>query len=301
MNFILIGDLHFSLTSSSSRLDNITLEFEERFEKLKEIIKEHKVEAVICTGDIFNTPYQSAKTIFELSELIQSLEVPFITIIGNHDEIGYRLEGWHTSTSLGLLSAITSNLKVPEGPIWLSGVHITGSHYVPGIDEKNEEGVYIHYIPQVHNGFHLHIVHGYMVDGTLPFHTVKTTEIANTPADFILAGHYHQPVYNTIGEKTFYNPGSFANLTHDDKDRVCEVGLLTVRGDQHTLKRIAVPYGKAEWVIKTTSNFKATTSTLEQVEVKKTDSIALISEVAKTKEIQKLTVERYWEAGNEQE
>lgn len=54
-------------------------------------------------------------------------------------------------------------------------------------------------------------------------------------------------------------------------------------------------------MIKTTSNFKATTSTLEQVEVKKTDSIALISEVAKTKEIQKLTVERYWEAGNEQE
>ena len=76
MNFILVGDLHFSLNSSNSRLDDITLEFKHRFEKLKEIIQEHKVEAVICTGDIFNTPYQSAKTIFELSELIQSLGVP---------------------------------------------------------------------------------------------------------------------------------------------------------------------------------------------------------------------------------
>ena len=203
--------------------------------------------------------------------------------------------GWDTSTSLGLLNAITSNLKVPEGPIWLSGVHITGSHYVPGIDEANEEGVYTHYIPQVHNGFHLHIVHGYMVDGTLPFHTVKTEEIADTPADFTLAGHYHQPVYNMIEGKTFYNPGSFSNLTYDDKDRICEVGLLTVRGDKYTLERLAVPYGKSKWVKRDKIVFKSVTNALETVDIVNVNSVDLINRVAKSEELKEATTQRYWE------
>ena len=112
MKLLLLGDLHFSLKSSSSRVDSIVEEFLYRFKDLRDKIAENGIMAVICTGDIFNTPYQSPETIFKLSKEIESLGVPFITAIGNHDEIGYRLENWQTQTSLGILKKITKNLHI---------------------------------------------------------------------------------------------------------------------------------------------------------------------------------------------
>ena len=84
MKLLLLGDLHFSLKSSSSRVDNIVEEFLYRFKDLQDKIAKNGIMAVICTGDIFNTPYQSPETIIMLSKEIESLGIPFITAIGTH-------------------------------------------------------------------------------------------------------------------------------------------------------------------------------------------------------------------------
>ena len=93
----------------------------------------------------------------------------------------------------------------------------------------------------------------------------------------------------------FYNPGSFANLTYDDKDRICEVGLLDT--SNNTLERLSVPYDKGTWVIKTDTKFKKKELILEGTIVE-TDSVALITQIAKTKQLQADTIERYWEVQN---
>ena len=67
MNLLLLGDLHFSFKSSSSRVDNIVEEFLYRFKDLLDKIAKNGIMAVICTVHIFNTPYQSPETIFMLS------------------------------------------------------------------------------------------------------------------------------------------------------------------------------------------------------------------------------------------
>ena len=294
MKLLLLGDLHFSLKSSSSRVDNIVEEFLYRFKDLRDKIAENGIMAVICTGDIFNTPYQSPETIFKLSKEIESLGVPFITAIGNHDEIGYRLENWQTQTSLGILKKITKNLHISD--IYL-GEDFTASfqHFIPEVDTETNGKYLSYYSDSKVDNYLIHVVHGYMVSGKLPFHVVNPSEIADTNADFVLAGHYHKPVYEKIKDKMFYNPGSFANLTYDDKDRICEVGLLDT--STNTLERLSVPYDKGTWVIKTDTKFKKKELILEETIVE-TDSVALITQIAKTKQLQADTIERYWEVQN---
>ena len=277
MKLLLLGDLHFSLKSSSSRVDSIVEEFLYRFKDLRDKIAENGIMAVICTGDIFNTPYQSPETIFKLSKEIESLGIPFITAIGNHDEIGYRLENWQTQTSLGILKKITKNLHISD--MYL-GEDFTASfqHFIPEVDTETNGKYLSYYSDSKVDNYLIHVVHGYMVSGKLPFHVVNPSEIADTNADFVLAGHYHKPVYEKIKDKMFYNPGSFANLTYDDKDRICEVGLLDT--STNTLERLSVPYDKGTWVIKTDTKFKKKELILEETIVE-TDSVALITQIAK--------------------
>ena len=301
MRLLLLGDLHYSSISSSSRLDSIEDEFIFRFKDLKEKIKKYNIDAIVCTGDIFNSPYQKPATIISLATEINNLAVPFITAIGNHDEIGYRLEGWKDTTSLGLLCRLSPNIiteTITHCKDTDDVVMFSMQHFTPTVDSKNDEGIYEGYYPKEskEDTFCLHMVHGYMVDGILPFPVVNPTDIADTPANFILAGHYHQPVFKKIGDKIFYNPGSFANLTYDDKDRICEVGLLDTQTNE--FERLPVPYKKSEWVIKIDTKFKKQDLVLAET-IYTTDTLALIKDVAKTKEIQEATTQRYWEVQDE--
>lgn len=86
MKILHTSDWHLGMTAG-----NTSLEEDQRFflQQLYKIIKEEKVDAVLCAGDIYDSSVSSADAISIYNEaattICAELKVPFLVIAGNHD------------------------------------------------------------------------------------------------------------------------------------------------------------------------------------------------------------------------
>lgn len=226
MRFLHLTDTHATAKNPSSREDVYFVAVLRKFMEIGELIKQHNVDAVIHTGDVFHTPRVSLKTVNRLAEIIQSWDVPVYVVPGNHDIDGYTIETLD-QTVLGTLgSTNVVELLTRDNPIEIEVqgsrshlIRIEGQEYYADIDTgKNDD-----YRFEGEADFKILAIHSMLMERPY-FKEVPHTLIkdVHSKADVILTGHYH-PGFKEVklNDTYFFNPGALLRVEIDKRDPRC--------------------------------------------------------------------------------
>lgn len=114
--FVTFTDPHIRMKTPQSRTDTNWLETcLGQVEAVFAIANKEKARAVLCSGDLGDSPAWSDLAVGGLFDILDNYKhIPFITTVGQHDVRGHRIEDWNKS-SLGLLSKLTGMVRVLEG------------------------------------------------------------------------------------------------------------------------------------------------------------------------------------------
>ncbi len=214
--FLCVGDPHFWDKNITSRLDNSS---ETSLEKAAEIVKiatENDATLILNTGDFFHANIRSKKWLYELKSILSS-GVPWVTIVGNHDNH----EG--VSSRQDLFSDV---------------IHLVLDGYLRDVAVNpymKMTGVSAYFDPVPNEEAELILTHHLIA----PFFREKLvltpeTLIQSFPnMKVILAGHDHicypPEIYEVGGKKVLIvRPGSVmrVNSKASENDRIPEVTLL---------------------------------------------------------------------------
>lgn len=291
MKFLYVGDLHQDELVPIHRIDNFNETRREKIFEILQIAKDNKVNAILHGGDFFNRPKMSNEFVTSIIETwnnklipidIQDLtfqfqagniseneylkeinkykenNIPFISIIGNHDLIGDNIESY-PKTSLNVLETSGFlHIVDKDNPIIFKekdiSVAITGYHYNRELDKSTDKKGYIVdekvQIDGKNVDYQIHITHGMLTSksyGKKFAHTV-INDIQNlTVADLTINGHDHIG-FDTIfyNNKIFANPGSPFRLSADKKEiaRMPKVMLINIDNNGITLQDIYLKCAK---------------------------------------------------------
>lgn len=243
MKVLFVTDTHLTGRGPSSRTDNYVDAIFEKLEELKQVIQADGIDMVIHGGDVFDKPVVSYQLTGMLANFIRSTNVPWHVVPGNHDLFGYNLKSL-PQTSLGLLqeAGVIEVLTRATGPLTFTadGVEhsFEGQEYHMDID-KRDPALDYYVSGNAKNKFL--IPHSMLLDKNyfpgVP-HT-RTKDLAGkTDADYILVGHYHDGLTDTVmdGKRRIevLNPGS---MTRDEASK----GNLKRRPGYVTIKLEKTP------------------------------------------------------------
>ena len=237
MKFLIIGDVHYRAENPRSRLDNYQKAITAKLLEAFELAQEHKVTAILQTGDLFDSPGIAWDTVKQLALLLNGSPCPFITIPGTHDAWAHNLATLYR-TPFSLLSALSiirdasaEGLGFNDGDILITG---------HGYNYETDTVVGQHqYTPPEHvnDAFHIHLVHAMLLDH-IPVEGMKHTLISqvDTNADVIVAGHVHYGlghgnyIHRRDDGVLFVNPGALCRKEASwvEMERPVQVALLTV-------------------------------------------------------------------------
>ncbi len=280
MKFLYVGDLHQDELEPVNRIDDFN---ETRKEKISEIIniaKTNNVRAILHGGDFFNRPKMSNEFVTSVMEMwndklipvdIQELtfqfqtgaiseqeylnalhqykigNIPFISIIGNHDLIGESMDSY-PKTSLNVLDTSGFlHIVDKDNPIIFQdkdvSIAITGYSYNRELDKSSDKEGYC-VKKAIVNGkpvdYHIHMTHGMLTDhsyGQKFSHTVIIDIASKTEADLTINGHDHIgfPLTEMDG-KLFVNPGSPFRLSADVKEIARMPKVMLINIDKNGIK-----------------------------------------------------------------
>ena len=243
MKYLIIGDVHFRGVNPRARLDNYMEAITNKLYEVFEIVLKHKVSAILCSGDLLDSPSIMWGTVAELACILQQAPCPFLCIHGNHD-IWSANPGSKYRTPYGFLARLGLVRDLEEEPYEENGIVITGYGFNVETDTELGRG---QFMPpkQTEGNFSIHVVHSMLMDHTPPFdmrHTLISQ--VETTAKVIISGHLHTGfgssyIYRRDDGVLFINPGALCRLSahHAELERKIQVALLTV-GNGHAEARL---------------------------------------------------------------
>lgn len=241
MKILHITDSHGTVKSPESRTDLFYLTFLRKLAEITYIIKLHKIDMVLHTGDLFHSSRVSNKFMGQVAEIIKSWGVPLYVVPGNHDIDGYTIDTID-QTSLGLLAKTdVLTLLTRDNPIRINvpqqnksdiTVAISGQEYYANIDTGDMSDFEMR---QDEADINILAIHGYIAD--TPQHpNIRCTYPKDiiTDADIILCGHYHRSFAMDVGDVSYYNPGSMmrVEMTEYNKTHMPQYGILEIESDK---------------------------------------------------------------------
>lgn len=230
MKLLFFFDSHLDSQGPISRIDNFEETCFSKFSEIKDIAKKNNCSYVLCSGDLLNRkgPKVSHRLIARAADFFRNLGVPFLTISGNHDQVG----GDPTTIMdqpLGVLSR-AANFKIlgKDSVEQLDEeVFLTATPYHAAIDTVLED-----YLPKrpAKAKVHLHLTHGSLTN-IKPIWTPYTlySDLKECKADFLLNGHLHDMhKTETINNTTIINPGSLTrgSLIESNINRQVSIVIL---------------------------------------------------------------------------
>ena len=220
MKFLIFGDAHLK-EHAANRVDNI---WETQSKKLKEVIslaQQHNVDAIIQTGDLFNSARSSIGLISNVANMLNTIDIPFLTVIGQHDMDMRRNENSPTKLlSLFGLCTILSETPFEVGDVVLWGNSV-GSNFSQDDVVKNSS----HYSTERK---HILVVHEMihpeeLYPGDVTFTKPRTALNKYKFFDLIICGDYHgkfcqmgEPNFPYVGKRIILNPGAMTRQTRND-------------------------------------------------------------------------------------
>lgn len=247
---LVTGDWHWRGNNPRARTDDFPTALKAKLSEALYIAWQRKVDAVVVSGDIFDSPNTSLGVIAELAHLLQrEASVPILTVPGNHDEFGANLETI-ARTPYGLLYRLGFIWDVQELPF---EAHITPHQKLVvtghGYDAETDREIAQYLLPAVAgvqipvDATWVHVVHGMILEQSPSFELRHTllSEIAahdNAP-DVLICGHEHigwgvRRVEKCDGKTMLaINPGALCRLTAHpaEIERTIQVCLLTIHDD----------------------------------------------------------------------
>ena len=211
-SIVIVGDLHLSCVTPTSRIDNYADTSIEKLESLLNICITRGYDKVVFLGDITNKPQQSLNYIYRVMEVFNEFKKNNITlyaIIGNHD-VPYDKSSYLNRTSLGLLfqSNLLKHLK--EESFIFNGYRVK----VFGYDYEN----IITPVRALENTGDVNICcchryYNYSYSNT----SLTKNNIIDLDYDIYCAGHEHQPYELTkVNNKLVIRPGRFMRGSSDN-------------------------------------------------------------------------------------
>ena len=240
-------DPHIKGVSPANRIDNYTDSLFAKFQEIGKIAKKEEVEYIICGGDLFDVPTVSLNVANRFITEIESWDIPFHTVIGNHDCVmsdnknGLLPYTIDRSSKINLLNVIET-----------IDSFIVGDSYFFGIEERNKGmGLDIKdrlqtKLQKIKQKYKILVTHSNILDKpghpSMP-HVVYTDIDCNY--DLVLIGHYH--LYCGVKE---YNGTKFVwigalsrgTIAQSDLNRIPKV--LIIDTETQKLKEIELKSAK---------------------------------------------------------
>jgi len=235
MKLVYFTDPHLMGVNPKSRKDFFPETILKELEEVYSIALEVGAKVVLCGGDWFNSPnpsYSVARSLAQILSTYQQKNIETISIIGNHEEIGYNPDTIEMC-SIGVIEGGGLIRRArPHSPIYLEEdgvtVGITGCDAVYDLDRGSIQ----HYMPnRADADYHIHIVHGFLTKHKWMEEIPHTTidQIEETSADIVLSGHEHSGfgVVHQNG-KIFCNPGALARISASigEMNRMPQVAII---------------------------------------------------------------------------
>lgn len=243
MKLLFFTDTHIKATNPISRTDDYLNTVECKFNEVREIVKDEKIDYVLHGGDLFDRPDVPVRIVGKFANILKSYGVPIYMISGNHDIFGHNPSTVERSM-IGLLNTLNIiTLINKDEPIILKGsnivVQLSGAPYIYDIDSNFKD----YYFPKRLDNmdYHIFMIHSFLLDK--PFiNTVSHTlidEVKDVDADIVLSGHYHTGFgIKEYNDRYFINPGSLlrTNSSIPEMNRIPEVIIIDLGKDGITIK-----------------------------------------------------------------
>ena len=205
----IVGDMHLSSRTPSSRLDDYSNTSIEKLDKLLNLCVKNDIKYVVTLGDLFNSPTDSLLYVNRVMQKFKQFErkgIFVFSILGNHSVANMKHENVD-KCSEGIL--YTSHLvrELQYEPFTSKcgySIGLYGYHYSQpiGLPTKGDDIS----ICVSHRGYNE------SYDGSL-----TKTACLELGFNIYCLGHFHQP-YNTVFESNYIvvRPGRFMRNTADD-------------------------------------------------------------------------------------
>ncbi len=231
---LIIGDVHYRATNPVARLDNFKETLDAKLRECWQLAREHRVDAIIQTGDLFHSPGIVYSTLADLIHVLREAPAPIYTVPGNHDLFAAHPESLYR-TPLGFLFQLgivrnaeeVDRWNQPEAPVW-----ITGKGYDAATDA--DPSTYASVVPVNKDGpVVVHITHGMLVLNPVPGRHTQMKDLMKLPnrPHVIVNGHYHLGTgILHFGQTVVINPGALCRLSAhvEEMTRPVRVALLEV-------------------------------------------------------------------------
>lgn len=263
---IVFNDPHYTRHAPVNRKETYPREILAKFRQITDLAREHKCQAIGCTGDWFHR--KGKVTFTEQNDLLTMLNnwrrkgFDTIGIVGNHDIAGHKLESFNNRAVGGLIRS--GSLHLLDYDDYTTGTKndrliVTGTSYFHGCDDNdtNRLKMYGREIKKPKGAVHVHFAHGTLINKGSFFGNYTTApELIELLAengclpDIIVCGHLHF----SEGVREYKNPidpskkvlvcrvGSLGRVSKDDFDRKPSALLIATKQGQFAAKEL--PIGK---------------------------------------------------------
>ena len=210
--FLYFQDGHFTARNPGQRIDNYPESWLIKFQEFLDIGDEHKVDAYLDGGDIFDVPNISNIYLDKIIDMIEEKGKPFYSLYGNHTMLCNNIQ---TSQGTSLAhtfrrSKLIRYLKNIEG----SNFNIQGFEYYHAIEEDIEKNGLniktINDITDLSKNWKIAIVHALVTSKSF-FKEVSHVVYKDikTNANLVLVAHLHEQYEKEINGTTFLDIGNF--------------------------------------------------------------------------------------------
>ena len=86
---IYVGDIHFREDKPSKRLDDPVVALSNAFEHINKLVEIYKPTCLVFGGDLGHRAEWSTSLVLEVGRILNNIDVPIYSAIGNHAIHGY--------------------------------------------------------------------------------------------------------------------------------------------------------------------------------------------------------------------
>jgi len=257
MKFLYFTDPHVKGVNPSARLGNYQADMLAKFCEIGNLIKEYQVDAVICGGDVFDSPAVSLLVCDAFVDIMEDWGVRVLVTRGNHDEIGHNPQASGQSV-LDHIFRRSNKIEHLGGTSFAdNSAYVEGFDYYHNIERDiNEKGLMSSLSGVNKKG--IAVVHAFIVDKAfLPQIPHCVIQDIKTDFDLVLLSHVHWQMGIIKAGKTVYvSPGALCRTSISDVNRTPAVVFIDT--GEPVLKMIPLKCAKPGDVLFDTSKIADT-------------------------------------------
>ena len=212
--------------------------------KLVELSQELGAQAILLSGDVFDSSRVSTETQRDFCRALGAASCPVIIAPGNHDP--YYPGGVWDTMSLPENVYVFKNESIQS--LRLPGLQAKfwGAAFQDSFSQSLLDGFQA---PEKTEDFDIMLLHGELCSGQSDYNPITAAQLESCGMDYVALGHIHKRSPLAFAGKTAYaNPGCTEGRGYDE---LGEMGVYLVDLDENTVRAQFVPVGGVRYEIRT--------------------------------------------------